>query len=133
MPLNKKQFKIKYIPIGILLLSALIVIIFLLIKMQETRPPELKNPNELQTPNDSIIFTDSPPPYDMTSIIINDTGAAFIKGSLNPIQNVQHYDFPEKKAANLGVYIADLKYCTAFDRKKNWFNTLQYAGNWQAI
>jgi hypothetical protein len=59
-----------------------------------------------------------PTPFEMIQML-NDMGAKYVSGSLNPVSNVEKYFTEKSKAVNLGVYGADLAYAATYDQKQD--------------
>jgi hypothetical protein len=58
-----------------------------------------------------------PTSYEITETL-NKTGASFIIGISNDVENVDKYVTEEKQAINLGVYSADLSYTSTYNMKQ---------------
>ncbi len=66
-------------------------------------------------------FFQLPSPVELFMFMWED-GAPFNASNLNSIGNVQKYVESKKKATNLGVYSADLAYCTIYDKNQETMN-----------
>jgi len=62
-------------------------------------------------------FYQLPSPVELFMFMWED-GAPFYASHLNSIENASKYTDSKKKALNLGVYSADLAYCTIFDKNQ---------------
>jgi len=58
-----------------------------------------------------------PAPFEMTKML-NDIGATYSSGNLNPANKVEKYITEQQKALNLGVYAADLAYAATFNQQQ---------------
>lgn len=65
-----------------------------------------------------MVINDMPSPIDLTLEIAN-TGAALNMEMLNPSRNASVYATSYKKSINLGIYVADLGYVTAYDKAQD--------------
>lgn len=70
------------------------------------------------------VFISIPSPLEMTNMI-KSTGVRFDKSCLNPASNVAKYNSTLSQAINLGIYSADLSYCSTFDQAQD---AMQYMG-----
>ncbi len=59
-----------------------------------------------------------PAPVEMTQML-NEIGATYTSGILNPTANVEKYVTEQAKALNLGVYAADLSYAATFNQQQD--------------
>ncbi|MBN2668415.1 MAG: hypothetical protein JXR60_04220 [Bacteroidales bacterium] len=66
-------------------------------------------------------FYQLPSPVEMFMFMWED-GAPFYNTHLNPIENVDKYVDSKKKSLNLGIYSADLAYCTVYDKNQETMN-----------
>lgn len=64
------------------------------------------------------VFFAIPSPLEMANMI-KQSGASFNKSFLNPTSNVSKYSNTVSQALNLGVYSADLSYCSSFDQTQD--------------
>ncbi len=72
----------------------------------------------------SKVFISIPSPLEMTNMI-KATGVRFDKSCLNPASNATKYNSTLTQALNLGIYSADLSYCSTFDQAQD---AMQYMG-----
>jgi hypothetical protein len=70
------------------------------------------------------VFISIPSPLEMTNMI-KATGVRFDKSCLNPASNAIKYNNTLSQALNLGIYSADLSYCSTFDQTQD---AMQYMG-----
>lgn len=61
------------------------------------------------------VFFAIPSPLEMANMI-KQSGASFNKSILNPVANASKYTTALSQAVNLGIYSADLSYCSSFDQ-----------------
>ncbi len=73
-------------------------------------------------------FFQLPSPVELFMFMWED-GAPFNASNLNSIENVQKYVDSKKKATNLGVYSADLAYCTIYDKNQETMNLFSATKN----
>ena len=66
-------------------------------------------------------FFQLPSPVELFMFMWED-GAPFNEANLNSISNVDKYVDLKKKAINLGIYSADLAYCTIYDKNQETMN-----------
>jgi hypothetical protein len=66
-------------------------------------------------------FFQLPSPVELFMFLWED-GAPFNAANLNSIDNVSKYVESKKKAINLGIYSADLAYCTIYDKNQETMN-----------
>ena len=59
-----------------------------------------------------------PTPFEMTRML-NNIGAAYVRGILNPTDKSEKYFTEKAKAFNLGVFGADLAYAATYDQKQD--------------
>ena len=65
-----------------------------------------------------------PTAYEVTNLI-NRSGAAFVIGITNPVENVERYLTEKSKAVNLGIYGADLAYVTTYNMQQETMDYLR--------
>jgi hypothetical protein len=70
------------------------------------------------------VFFAVPSPLEMANMI-KQSGAKFNKSVLNPVANAPRYSSSLTQALNLGIYTADLSYCSSFDQTQE---SMQYMG-----
>lgn len=76
---------------------------------------EIKNIAELNSAQQQ--FFHLPSPVELFMFMWED-GAPFNKANLNSIENAVKYADSKKKSLNLGIYSADLAYCTIYDKNQ---------------
>lgn len=64
------------------------------------------------------VFFAIPSPLEMANMI-KQSGASFNKSLLNPVSNASKYSNTISQAVNLGIYSADLSYCSSFDQTQD--------------
>jgi hypothetical protein len=64
------------------------------------------------------VFFAIPSPLEMANMI-KQSGASFNKSILNPTSNATKYSNTVSQAVNLGIYSADLSYCSSFDQTQD--------------
>jgi len=64
------------------------------------------------------VFFAIPSPLEMANMI-KQSGAIFNKSLLNPVSNASKYSNTISQAVNLGIYSADLSYCSSFDQTQD--------------
>jgi hypothetical protein len=64
------------------------------------------------------VFFAIPSPLEMANMI-KQSGASFNKSILNPTSNASKYSNTVSQAVNLGIYSADLSYCSSFDQTQD--------------
>ncbi|MDP4209677.1 MAG: hypothetical protein Q8928_12765 [Bacteroidota bacterium] len=59
-----------------------------------------------------------PTPFEMTRML-NNIGATYVRGILNPVDKSEKYFTEKAKALNLGIYGADLAYAATYEQKQD--------------
>lgn len=73
-----------------------------------------------------IIFYSLPSPIE-TAMIIESSGVDYNDELLNPVNKVNTYGTSKQMALNLGIYSADLSFCTLFDQPQATINYMATA------
>ncbi|MGL4364053.1 MAG: hypothetical protein ACRCSB_02480 [Bacteroidales bacterium] len=69
-----------------------------------------------------------PTAYEVTNLI-NRSGAAYVIGITNPVENADRYVSEKNKALSLGVYGADLAYVTTYNMRKETMDYMKVIKN----
>ncbi len=83
---------------------------------KQEKEQEKISKQELKKEVEEVVYP-IPTSYEITEKL-NKTGASFIIGISNDVENADKYVTEEKQALNLGVYSADLSYTSAYNMKQ---------------
>ncbi len=89
-----------------------LIIVFLFVSLLCKAETHIQN-DTIQSGEDFYLY---PTPSEIFEVIDREK-LSFNKNLLNPVDNEQKYILSKEKYLNLGVFIADLAYCTLFSRK----------------
>ena len=89
-----------------------LIIVFLFVSLLCKAETHIQN-DTIQSGEDFYLY---PTPSEIFEVIDREK-LLFNKHLLNPVSNEQNYILSKEKYLNLGIFIADLAYCTLFSRK----------------
>jgi hypothetical protein len=84
-------------------------------KSSTTEASDKISEEEIKAGVEEVVFP-LPEPMNVYQMLEN-IGASYVGAVLNPVESIEKYYSSNVKAANLGVYAADLSYATVYDRK----------------
>lgn len=127
-------------------ISSFIVSFYLALALFSCQAPQTEKEKQIPAGYDSTLLDESviekyekarevfitiPSPIE-SSVLLQKAGVKFNPEYLKQTDKVGNYETTDKKAINLGTYLADLSYCNVFDqhdRSLDYFNALRILGD----